>query len=348
MPTVDHIVRREDVERIRRKLERYVGEYPALALLLDDLPEDLDELTLPDELDAPPDEEATGDVRNRQSLSVGRELRRFLGDDELVAGARLAANLAPVVLVAAGSPHSFNPYDVPVELERLLASGDVTRLASGARGPNRRKRVAAMEAAKSVAREGMSRAAALVADGSISPDEFVARLREELKDAHTQAAVAAKRGGWRAMTPRDWGRVGNRIRNQYGFADNFGAEIRRRIADGNPFTEGQIRARAHMYADAATASFSAQEAAEAGFDPASLGVMPGDGSTECYSRCRCRWVISVVSAERGDYNVRWATRSGESCKTCLARRRVWKRVRIRGGVLSEPLDPAGFRGGSAR
>jgi hypothetical protein len=59
-------------------------------------------------------------------------------------------------------------------------------------------------------------------------------MRREIKDAHLVAAALAV-GGFINMTPADYGRAGQLIREQYGFLREFADDIQsgKRILDGN-------------------------------------------------------------------------------------------------------------------
>lgn len=129
----------------------------------------------------------------------------------------------------------------------------------------------------------------------------------ELKRLHTQM-MALGRGGWEQVTFSDWGRVGAKLKGEYGFLQGFMQEI----ADGK-LSEAQIAARLEMYSSGAWSSYwkgrdSAKKAA--GFkeeirildtrashcdDCPSLaghwekiGTLPVPGeASQCIHNCRC-------------------------------------------------------------
>lgn len=202
------------------------------------------------------------------------------------------------------------------------------------KAPTRRQRESAL---RDIQRAGKKRTDALVdrLERGESIEEFQIDFKNAIKDFHIAASVASK-GSWSVMTKADWGRVGNRVRKQYEYADKFVLELLGKQADEGP-SFAQIKARASLYVDAISATFHAQEAQNAGINPGVLGVFPGDGSTECRTRCKCRWTIRVLNAQRGDFNARWTLGSAEHCKTCLARGRAWRIIRVRGNRLVAPL-----------
>lgn len=208
----------------------------------------------------------------------------------------------------------------------------------------RERRRRAADAAAEGMREQTGALAERYHSGDLSADAFRDAFRLLVKDAHLGAAVAGNEGGWDAMTKRDWGRVGRAIRDQYAYADRMISEVEAARADDNLPTVGQLRARMDLYADAASQSRSRQEVAARGFDPAALPAHPGDGSTECWTRCKCSWVITTVSVARDEYRASW--RLGDSsdvCSTCRKRSTAWKSLRVSGGVVKEGGDEDGTR-----
>jgi hypothetical protein len=85
--------------------------------------------------------------------------------------------------------------------------------------------------------------------GQISLKDWQLSMRRRIKDVHITSAVS-QRGGWDQMTQADWGRVGQRIRAQYQFLDNFAQQI----ADGLPL-DGRFLVRSQMYDEAAISTY---------------------------------------------------------------------------------------------
>ncbi len=83
-----------------------------------------------------------------------------------------------------------------------------------------------------------------------SLDEWQTVMREEIKRTQIAAELLA-RGGRAQMTAADWGRVGQRVREQYGFLRDFAQQL----ADGSIRTDGTFLNRAKMYAAAARVAF---------------------------------------------------------------------------------------------
>jgi hypothetical protein len=156
-----------------------------------------------------------------------------------------------------------------------------------------------------------------------------------IKEIHAEAYSIGKSGRWSEMGFRDWGIMGNTVRQQWRFLQGWVDQI---LAHPTDYTSVQMSARAKLYASAATQSLERGISSEIGIDPAILPAWPGDGSSECRSNDRCRWVFRILSKARGNYNATWKMRYGESCRTCRERAKKWKRLKIRGGLLVDPVE----------
>lgn len=101
---------------------------------------------------------------------------------------------------------------------------------------------------------GGQRRAAALANSLLARDlavaEWQAALRDELRHAHTVAAVTA-RGGWAQMTAADWGRLGARTRGEYARLNNFAAEV----TSGAQKFNGTIRSRSGRYIRGARSTY---------------------------------------------------------------------------------------------
>lgn len=132
-------------------------------------------------------------------------------------------------------------------------------------------------------------------------------MRAVIKDSSV-AEYLFGRGGVNAMTPSDWGTIGNLVKGQYQYLEGFATEI----AAGT-LSDAQVASRAAMYAHAGVQAHSmGQEAAYGG--RLVLPAHPGTG--ECLSRCRCHWSIQEGPEA---WVCTWVRISGESCATCISR-----------------------------
>lgn len=164
------------------------------------------------------------------------------------------------------------------------------------------------EARHEIARSVASR----LANGKMSPAQMVDTMRGALRDTYTAAYMAA-RGGRNAMTQSDWGQLGQMLKKQYGYLNDFAAEV----AAGQ-LSEAQIAARATLYFNSATqAYFRGITALHDGLD---LPAQPGDGSTPCRTNCKCRWIITETPTE---WRALWRLGDAEHCSVCVERAGTW-------------------------
>lgn len=163
-----------------------------------------------------------------------------------------------------------------------------------------------------------------VLSGAVTVAEWQTAIAVELRRMHTQAA-ALGRGGWQQMTPRDWGRVGRKLRDEYAYLGNFATTL----AGGN-LSEAQVNARLTLYVNGIWSSYwkGARGAMEGagmteerrvltpaehcrdcegyaaeGWQPLGSLPEPGEGSA-CGHNCRC---IKVYRALDGRMVDEWMT-----------------------------------------
>jgi hypothetical protein len=141
--------------------------------------------------------------------------------------------------------------------------------------------------------------------GDISLSQWQIAVASELKDAHLAQSMFAV-GGRVNMGFAEFGRVGQTLREQYGFLSQFADDI----AAGK-VSEAMALSRINMYGNAATQSYWSEYAkASTGlidwrlgvaehcgdcvsiangspYTEASLPAYPCDGSTKCLSNCKC-------------------------------------------------------------
>ena len=201
---------------------------------------------------------------------------------------------------------------------------------------SREAKLAAWSAARALFDDEAGALAARVAAGEITPREFEARLQQEVKDLYVSAYVAGRSGQWDDITPAQWGRLGPLLRVQYGFARRFSRDIE--ALPVGKRSEAVIRARAQLYGASSRQVLERgilDELSQGGRPVPELPAYPGDGTTDCYTNCRCRWAVRILSKARGDYDVSWRLGRAEHCRQCRKRSRAWKALRVRGGVLED-------------
>ena len=148
----------------------------------------------------------------------------------------------------------------------------------------------------------------MLVDGSITIDQWQASMREAIKDAHIQAAVVGY-GGKNEMGSGEYGRIGQRLREEYAYLQNFAKDLLEQRVSGPMAT-----ARASLYAKSVRGSYwqgSELRQQQQGFSMmrrildeqaqhcqdcldyaargiVSIGSLPLPGRRcECGARCRC-------------------------------------------------------------
>ena len=90
----------------------------------------------------------------------------------------------------------------------------------------------------------------------VSLADWEVAMRRHVKNTHLNA-IALERGGWANMTPADYGRAGQIIREQYGYLRGFAADI----ASGKQRLDGTLGTRAKLYTQAGRNSLYRSKAA---------------------------------------------------------------------------------------
>ena len=148
----------------------------------------------------------------------------------------------------------------------------------------------------------------MLADGNITIDQWQGSVREAIKAAHIQATVLGH-GGKDGMGSAEYGRIGQRLRAEYTFLQNFAGDIL-----AGRVSTAMALARVQLYAESVRGSYwegSSIRQERQGYslmrrilDPqaqhcddclryaraglVSMGSLPMPGQRcECRSRCRC-------------------------------------------------------------
>lgn len=66
-----------------------------------------------------------------------------------------------------------------------------------------------------------------------------------------------------------------------------------------------------------------------------LPAMPGDGTSQCLTNCRCKWEVRTLDEGAGNWDAYWRLGQADHCQTCIERARQWAPLRIRDGVLQD-------------
>lgn len=142
---------------------------------------------------------------------------------------------------------------------------------------------------------------------AISTADWERGMRGVVKETQLYSGALAK-GGWGQMAAADFGRVGQRVREQYGRLNAFAAQLE----SGAVPLDGRAGLRAQLYAQAGRGTFHAVERLEMevrGFDEehsvrhasescaecvaaeaagwVPLGTLPPVGERQCLGNCKC-------------------------------------------------------------
>lgn len=146
----------------------------------------------------------------------------------------------------------------------------------------------------------------------ITVQEWVFEMRKRVRDVHSAEYMLA-RGGRNAMFQTDLDALSEIIKDQFGYLQKFGEEVRA----GN-LSASQITARSELYMEASTRAH--EQAKAASFD-ITLPEYPADGNQICKARCRCRWEINEKKDVIEAY---WLLNvAAQHCDTCLSNAAKW-------------------------
>ena len=146
----------------------------------------------------------------------------------------------------------------------------------------------------------------------ITVQEWVFEMRKRVRDVNNAEYMLA-RGGRNAMFQTDLDVLTEIIKDQYGYLQKFGEEVRA----GN-LSASQISARSELYMEASTRAH--EQAKAASFD-IELPEYPADGSQICKTRCRCRWEINE---KKDTIEAFWLLNvAAQHCDTCLSNAAKW-------------------------
>lgn len=155
--------------------------------------------------------------------------------------------------------------------------------------------------------EQMAAIAQRMVDGTATVAEWQGEMRRLVKLAHGGTTIIAT-GGRQAMTFADWGSLGQTVRREYRYLNEFAAGL----ADGSIALDGRVVSRSQMYGQASRITFETVRAkgdrargyteeknmlhasescagcvAETARGWVSAGELVPPGSRSCRSNCRC-------------------------------------------------------------
>lgn len=160
-----------------------------------------------------------------------------------------------------------------------------------------------------------------LATGAINLNQWTVAMRQEIKDNFICQYTLAH-GGRNTLTQADYGRLGQMIKGQYQYLDNFAADI----ASGK-FTEQALAARARMYIEASSHAFERGKVLQTGMPD--LPAYPGDGNTRCLSNCKCSWQIKETDTA---WEATWTLGLAEHCDDCISNAGRWNPLVMTKGI----------------
>lgn len=133
--------------------------------------------------------------------------------------------------------------------------------------------------------ENISRA---LIDGDIGLGAWQTQMMQLSKEANL-AGAALERGGWYQMNQSDFGIVGNKVRGEYDYLQNFANQI----ADGTQRLDGTLPARARLYGEQSRVMYhemGGRSATRDGFDEERSNLNPGESCQQCIDEDSKKWV----------------------------------------------------------
>jgi hypothetical protein len=140
--------------------------------------------------------------------------------------------------------------------------------------------------------------------------------------ARYSGAAMLSGAGVDTLTPAMTTAVTADLATQLGFLEQFGITI----ASGKEWQNGW-NARAQMYAGGIKAPYW-----QGATKMLPLPAMPGDGTSNCLTRCGCQWSIDQLEGEN-NYDCTWVMSDKEHCQICRQRAADWAPLQVRDGRL---------------
>lgn len=165
-------------------------------------------------------------------------------------------------------------------------------------------------------------------DGQMGAAEVERQMRELIKGGSIRQYMIS-RGGAKQMGRSDYGVIGRRLRDQYGYLSGF-------MNDLESLTPGQRRARAQLYISATHYLYERGRTKSLGIPK--LPCYPADGNTPCKSNCRCRWNYRRLAGS-GNWDVQYINMEGNICLGCKDRAAKYAPLRVRGGKIEREALP---------
>ena len=170
----------------------------------------------------------------------------------------------------------------------------------------------------------LSQLAVAAAEDELGEEEWEDAFDEALAQYHLAAYAHGAGVPIARLTPKERDLIQDVIDRQKEFVKGFKEAFLQGRYAGRPEVAAR---RAQMYADATLGTWWMGHTR--GWV---LPAYPGDGTTQCKTKCRCRWRIDVLPGE-GNADAHWLLGSADHCQTCMQRSEDWGPVQIRNGEL---------------
>lgn len=287
---------------------------------------------------------AENDIRDQQNQANVSSTRASTRATQIASGEITKEQALQIAVDAGDVPREFLPAtgdQTPVETvddtertqEELLANEPVAPTASAVpeqQGTtsqdiaqalrNKAAYPPALQKVLDEATRAIDTATADLQSGKLTVDAWQAQVDGILQEFHRKAYEAgAKTSDLNDAQKR---LIDLQVQDQREYLDNFAGDIRN-SKEWQPEWNG----RASMYAQSVGASYWNGRTKDV-----ALPAQPQDGTTQCLTNCKCRWVLKAVDAEAGDYDAFWTLGAADHCQTCLERADQWNPLKIRGGV----------------
>lgn len=146
-------------------------------------------------------------------------------------------------------------------------------------------------------------------------------VSRQLARYHSAAYLAG--AGADDLSPAARTAVQRDLRTQLDFLSQFAVEIQEAAA-----WQAGWNARAEMYARSIQTPYW-----RGATRLLPLPAMPGDGTSQCLTNCKCGWEVQQLEGEE-NYDCYWRLGGVERhCQTCPQRAEEWAPLRVRGGEL---------------
>ena len=147
---------------------------------------------------------------------------------------------------------------------------------------------AALDMAIEAAQQRMLDASRQYRVGQIDLAAWRTAMASDIKNVHLYGAAAAK-GGWGQLTADDYGRVGQILRVQYTYLNDFAGELAR----GAQSTDAQFLARVRLYAQGGRVTYHAVElqvALDSDFVQMRNVLRPAEHCSQCVEITGMGWM----------------------------------------------------------